>query len=184
MYPQTSRLAPDEIEHEGRTGLFDVTTKSRKAIKNLDPRNPTGQKKLSLMMTSFILTKVAAVKGAWIANFEASSQATKAVNGIPSQKIQRLNNALVELDGYLENDSRAINDAFDQLGMEEIEPGGLKGGINRVKNSITNRMGVESSNPLSRTAMQHEINISRAEISRGRELLYRLNEYNKSLGRM
>ncbi|WP_454833896.1 RHS repeat domain-containing protein [Pseudomonas lini] len=184
MYPQTSRLAPDAIEHEGRTGFFDVTTKSRKAIKDLDPRNPAGQKKLSLMITSFILTKVAAVKGAWIANFEASTQATKAINGIPSQKIQRLNNALVELDGYLENDSRAINDAFDQLGMEEIEPGGLKGGINRVKSSIANRIGVESSNPLSRTAMQHEINISRAEISRGRELLYRLNEYNKSQGRM
>ncbi|WP_367374088.1 RHS repeat domain-containing protein [Pseudomonas lini] len=184
MYPQTSRLAPDEIEHEGRTGFFDVTTKSRKAIKDLDPHNPAGQKKLSLMITSFILTKVAAVKGAWIANFEASTQAAKAINGIPSQKIQRLNNALVELDGYLENDSRAINDAFDQLGMEEIEPGGLKGGINRVKSSIANRMGIESSNPLSRTAMQHEINNSRAEISRGRELLYRLNEYNKSLGRM
>lgn len=184
MYPQTSRLAPDEIEHEGRTGLFEVTTKSRKAIKDLDPRNPTGQKKLSVMITSFILTKIAAVKGAWIANFEASTQATKAINGTPSQKIQRLNNALIELDGYLENDSRAINDAFDQLGMEEIEPGGLKGGINRVKNSITNRMGVESSNPLSRTVMQREIGMTRATILRGRELLYRLNEYNKSLGRI
>lgn len=183
IYPQVSRLAPDDIEHEGRTGLFDLNTKSRKAIKDLNPRTTTGQKKISLMVTSFILTKVLRVPGAWIPNFEASTQATKTSNGIPAQKIERLNNALLELDDYLEQDSNAVNTAFDTLGVEEFYAHGAKGLLNRTLDQMTHQTGTAGARTLRRTEIQQQIHNTRATIQRARELLFRLNKYNQSLGR-
>lgn len=184
IYPQTSRLDPDDIEHEGRTAFYDVHAKSQKALKDLDPRHSTGQKKISLMVTSFILTKVLKVPGAWIANFEASTQATKTSNGIPSQKIKRLDAALLELDAHLEHDSAAIDAAFDTLGVEEFYAKGVKGLFNRSLDRLANPAGTAEARTLSRAAMQRDISVTRATIQRGRELLFRLNEYNKSLGRL
>ncbi|MBT2341385.1 MULTISPECIES: RHS repeat-associated core domain-containing protein [Pseudomonas] len=183
VYPQVSRLDPDDIEHEGRTAFYDLNAKSRKAIKDLDPREATGQKKISLMVTNFILTKVLRVPGAWIANFEASTQATKTSNGIPGQKIQRLNDALLELDGYLEHDANAINAAFDRLGVEEFYGPGAKGMLNRTLDQMTDQTGTAGARTLRRTQMQQQINATRATIQRGRELLFRLNQYNQSMGR-
>ncbi|MFJ2363633.1 RHS repeat-associated core domain-containing protein [Pseudomonas sp. NPDC087697] len=183
IYPQTTRLAPDDIEHDGRTAFYDLNTKSRKAMKDLDPRNAKGQKKLSLAVTSFILTKVLRVQGAWIPNFESSTQATKALNGIPAQKIERLNDALLVLDGYLEHDATAINAAFDTLGVEEFYANGAKGSLSQTLDRMTNNVGTADARTLRRTEIQHEITKTRATIQRGRELLFRLNEHNKSFGR-
>ena len=180
IYPQVSRLSPEDIEHEGRTAFYDLNTKSRKAIKDLNPRTATGQKKLSLMASSFILTKVLRVPGAWIANFEASTQATKNSNGVPGQKIERLNDALIKLDDYLEHDSSAVNAAFDTLGVEEFYAPGVKGSLDRTLDRMTNKAGART---LRRSDIQREIHVTRATIQRGRELLFRLNKYNQSLGR-
>ncbi|BBP61622.1 RHS repeat-associated core domain-containing protein [Pseudomonas sp. St316] len=180
IYPQTSRLDPEDIEHAGRTAFYDLNTKSRKAIKDLNPRTATGQKKLSLMATSFILTKVLRVPGAWIANFEASTQASKNSNGVPGQKIERLNDALLKLDDYLEHDASAINAAFDSLGVEQFYAPGAKGSLDRTLDRMTNRAGART---LSRSEIQSEIHATRATIQHGRELLWRLNKYNQSLGR-
>ncbi|SDU76587.1 RHS repeat domain-containing protein [Pseudomonas mediterranea] len=183
VYPQVSRLDPEEIEHEGRTAFYDLNAKSRKAIKDLDPRNTTGQKKLSLMMTSFILTKVLRIPGAWIANFEASTQATKTSNGIPGQKIQRLDNALLELDKHLEHDAKAIDAAFDTLGVEEFYTHGAKGLLDRTLDRMSNTTGTASARTVRRTEIQQQIRVTRANIQHGRELLFRLNQYNQSRGR-
>ncbi|TWC11384.1 MULTISPECIES: RHS repeat domain-containing protein [unclassified Pseudomonas] len=184
IYPQTSRLDPDEIEHEGRTAFYDVKTKSEKAIKDLNPRHPTGQKKIALMVTSFILTKVLRIPGAWIPNFEASTQATKASNGIPSQKIRRLDAALLELDDHLQHDSTAIDAAFDTLGVEEFYAKGVRGSLNQSLDWMTNSTGTAGARTLSRGEIQRQIHATRATIQHGRELLFRLNEHNKSLGRL
>jgi hypothetical protein len=48
---------------------------------------------------------------------------------------------------------------------------------------MADRIGVESSSLISRSSMQSEIAISRATIQRGRELLFKLNEHNKSQGK-
>lgn len=184
IYPQTSRLDPDDIEHEGRTAFYDVKTKSEKAIKDLNPLQPTGQKKLSLMATSFILTKVLRIPGAWIANFEASTQATKASNGIPSQKIRRLDAALLELDDHLQHDSTAIDAAFDTLGVEAFYANGVRGSLNQSLDRMTNNVGTAGARTLSRGEIQRQIHVTRATIQHGRELLFRLNEHNKSLGRL
>jgi insecticidal toxin complex protein TccC len=183
IYPQTSRLSPDDIEHEGRTAFYDLNTKSRKAVKDLNPLTSTGQKKISLMVTSFILTKVLRIPGAWIPNFEASTQATKNSNGVPSQKIRRLDEALLELDGYLAHDATAINAAFSKLGVEEFYAKGAKGFLNQTLDRMANDIGTAQARTLRRSEIQLEIHKTRETIQRGRELLFRLNEHNKSLGR-
>lgn len=184
MYPQTSRLKPDDIEYRGRTAFYNVNAKLQHArTEDLNPRNETGQKNLSVMTTGFILTKVLEVKGAWVPNFESSTQATKALEGLPGQKIERLNNALIELDNYLEHDTHAINAAFDELGVEEFYAEGVKGRLGQTTDRVANRIGVESSSLISRDSMQREVNITRATIQRGRELLFKLNEHNKSQGK-
>lgn len=183
IYPQTSRLDPDDIEHEARTAFYDLNTKSRKAVKDLNPLTGTGQKNISLMVTSFILTKVFQIPGAWIANFEASTQATKNSNGVPSQKIKRLDEALLELDGYLAHDAAAINAAFSTLGVEEFYAKGAKGFLNQTLDRLANDIGTAQARTLRRSEIHHEIHKTRETIQRGRELLFRLNEHNKSLGR-
>ena len=184
IYPQVSRLDPDDIEHEGRTAFYDLDTKSRKAVKDLNPRTSIGQKKISLIVTSSILTKLLRIPGAWIPNFEASTQASKNSNGIPSQKIRRLDDALLELDGYLAHDATAINAAFSTIGVEEFYAKGAKGFLNQTLDRMTNDIGTAQARTLRRSEIQHEIHKTRATIQRGRELLFRLNEYNKSLGRL
>lgn len=184
MYPQTSRLKPDDIEHTGRTAFYDVNAKLQHAKKeDLNPRTTTGQKNLSVMATGFVLTKVLEVKGAWIPNFESSTQATKALKGLPGQKIERLNNALVELENHLEHDAHAINAAFDELGVDEFYAGGITGSLNRTTERVADRIGLESSNVISRASLQSELNIACATAKRGRELLFKLNEHNKSQGK-
>jgi insecticidal toxin complex protein TccC len=180
VYPQVSRLSPDDIEREGRTAFYDLNTKSRKAIKDLDPRTATGQKNLSLKATNFMLTKVLRIPGAWIPNFESSTQATKNGSGIPAQKIERLNDALLELDASLEMDTSAINAAFDTLGVEEFYASGAKGVWNRALDRMTGEAGT---NTLRRADIQQRIGQTRATVEHGRELLFRLNKYNQSLGR-
>jgi RHS repeat-associated protein len=184
MYPQTSRLKPDDIEYTARTAFYDANAKLQHAKeKDLNPRNTIGQKNLSVMATGFVLTKVLEVKGAWIPNFESSTQATKALDGLPGQKIERLNNELIELDNFLEHDAHAINAAFDELGVDEFYAAGVKGRLGRATDRMADRIGVESSSLISRSSMQSEIAISRATIQRGRELLFKLNEHNKSQGK-
>jgi len=184
MYPQTHRLDPEDIEHKGRTALYDVNAHWQHAkAEDLNPRHATGQKNLSVMTTSVVLTKVLEVKGAWVPNFESSTQATKALEGLPGQKIERLNNALIELDNYLEHDTHAINAAFDELGVEEFYAPGVKGRLGHVADRVTDRMGMDSSNLISRNSLQREVTVARATIQRGRELLFKLNEHNKSQGR-
>ncbi|RVD77125.1 RHS repeat domain-containing protein [Pseudomonas koreensis] len=184
LYPQTRRLDPEEIKHEGQTAFYNVTAKLQYAKDvTLNPRSETGQKNLSVMATGFLLTKVLEVKGAWIPNFEASTQATKALDGLPGQKIERMNNALARLDDFLEQDSHAINAAFDALGVDEFYPEGLKGRLGQATDRAADAVGVDSSNLISRTSLQRDIAVSRATIQRGRELLFRHNERNKSQGR-
>ncbi|MFJ3377110.1 RHS repeat domain-containing protein [Pseudomonas sp. NPDC086112] len=184
MYPQTRRLEPDDIEYTARTAFYDANAKLQHAKeKDLNPRNTIGQKNLSVMATSFVLTKMLEVKGAWIPNFESSTQATKALDGLPGQKIERLNNELIELDNFLEHDAHAINAAFDELGVDEFYAAGVKGRLGRVTDRMADRIGVKSSSLISRSSIQSEIAISRATIQRGRELLFRLNEHNKSQGK-
>ena len=184
IYPQTRRLQPDEIEYAGRTAFYDVNAKLQHLkAEDLNPRKETGQKNLSVMATGVILTKVLEVKGAWIPNFESSTQATKALEGLPGQKIERLNNALIELDNNLEHDEHAINAAFDELGVDEFYAAGVKGRLGQTTDRVANRIGVESSSLISRASMQREVNNTRATIQRGRELLFKLNEYNKSQGK-
>ena len=180
IYPQVSRLDPEEIEHDGRTASYDLIRKSHKAMKDLSPRTSKGQKKISLLVTSFILTKGLRIPGAWIPNFEASTQATKNSNGVPGQKIERLNDALLKLDDNLEHDSNAINTAFDTLGVEQFYAPGVKGSLDRTLDRMTNQAGGRT---LRRAEIQREIHATRATIQRGRELLFRLNKYNQSLGR-
>ena len=174
----------DEIEYAGRTVFYDVNAKLQHLkAEDLNPRKETGQKNLSVMATGVILTKVLEVKGAWIPNFESSTQATKALEGLPGQKIERLNNALIELDNNLEHDEHAINAAFDELGVDEFYAAGVKGRLGQTTDRVANRIGVESSSLISRASMQREVNNTRATIQRGRELLFKLNEYNKSQGK-
>lgn len=45
IYPQVSRLDPEEIEHDGRTASYDLIRKSHKAMNDLNPRTSKGQKK-------------------------------------------------------------------------------------------------------------------------------------------
>jgi len=184
IYPQTSRLDPEDIEREGRTAFYNLNAKSHKALKDLNPRTGTGQKNISLAVTNFILTKVLQVPGAWIANFEASTQATKNSNGVPSQKIKRLDAALLELDGYLAHDAAAINAAFSKLGVEEFYAKGAKGFLHQTLDRMTNDIGTAQAGTLRRSEIQHEVHKTRATIQRGRELLFRLDEHNKSLGRL
>lgn len=184
MYPQSEQLDPDEIEYVGRTAFHNVNAKLEHAKnKDLNPRYPKGQKKWALMGTSFILTKILEVKGAWIPNFESSTQATKALNGLPGQKIERLNDGLIKLDGYLEQDAHAINAAFDELGMDQFYAEGVKGRLGRAQDRVASHLGIENSSLISRASLQGQINVARATIQRGRELLFKLNEYNKSQGR-
>ncbi|WP_339527227.1 RHS repeat domain-containing protein [Pseudomonas sp. EL_65y_Pfl2_R96] len=184
MYPQARRLEPDDIEYTARTAFYDANAKLQHAKKkDLNPQHEIGRKNLSMMATGFVLTKVLEVKGAWIPNFESSTQATKALDGLPGQKIERLNNALIELDNFLEHDTHAINAAFDELGVDEFYASGVKGQLGRATDRMANRIGIESSSLISRTSMQSEMAISRATIQRGRELLFKLNEHNKSQGK-
>lgn len=184
IYPQTSRLKPDEIEYNGRTAFYDLKAKAEHAkTEDLNPRNKTGQKNLSVMATGFILSTVLEVQGPWVRSFESSTQATNALEGLPGQKIERLNNALAELDNHLEHDAHAINAAFDDLGVEEFYAAGVKSRLGQTTDRMADRMGVESSNLISRASMQRDVNIARAMIQRGRELLFKLNEHNKSQGR-
>ncbi|MCS3839541.1 insecticidal toxin complex protein TccC [Pseudomonas sp. JAI111] len=180
LYPQTNQLKPGEIEHKGRTAFYNLNAKWQHAkAQDINPRSATGQKNLSVMATGFVLTKVLEVKGAWIPNFESSTQATKALEGLSGQKIERLNNALIELDNYLEHDAFAINAAFDELGVDEFYAAGVKGALGKA----TDRVGVESSSLISRDSIHREVNTARATIQRGRELLFKLNEHNKSQGK-
>jgi hypothetical protein len=123
------------------------------------------------------------VQGPWVRSFESSTQATNALEGLPGQKIERLNNALAELDNHLEHDTHAINAAFDDLGVEEFYAAGVKSRLGQTTDRMADRMGVESSNLISRASMQRDVNSTRATIQRGRELLFKLNEHNKSQGR-
>jgi insecticidal toxin complex protein TccC len=183
-YPQTSRLKPDEIEYSGRTAFYNLKAKAEHAKKeDLNLRNKTGQKNLSVMATGFILSTVLEVQGPWVRSFESSTQATNALEGLPGQKIERLNNALAELDNHLEHDTHAINAAFDDLGVEEFYAAGVKGRLGQTTDRMADHMGVESSNLISRASMQRDVNSTRATIQRGRELLFKLNEHNKSQGR-
>lgn len=183
VYPQTSRLSPDDIEYEGRTAFYNLSARLQHAQrKDLNPKTVAGQKNLSVSGTNVALSAIQ-VKGAWVPNFEASTQATKALDGLPGQKIERLNNALIELDNFLEHDAHAINAAFDELGVDEFYAAGVKGRLGRVTDRMADRIGVESSSLISRSSMQSEIGISRATIQRGRELLFKLNEHNKSQGK-
>lgn len=184
LYPQVQRLDPGAIEHEGRTALHNVTAKLQHAkAETLNPRSETGQKNLAVMATGFLLTKVLEVKGAWIPNFESSTQATKALEGLSGQKIERMNNALAQLDDFLEQDSHAINAAFDATGVDEFYPEGLKGRLARTTERAAVAVGVEHSGLVSRASLARDIGIARATIQRARELLFRLNEHNRSHGR-
>ena len=184
LYPQSNRLKPEDIEHNGRTAFYNVNAKWQHAkAEDINPRTATGQKSLSVMATGFILTTVLEVKGAWIPNFESSTQATKALEGLPGQKIERLNNALIELDNYLEHDAHTLNAAFDELGVDEFYPAGMKGRLGKASDRVADRIGVESSGLISRASMLREVSATRATIQRGRELLFRLNEHNKSQGK-
>jgi insecticidal toxin complex protein TccC len=183
VYPQVTELSPKTIEKSARTTFDNPIAQFKKTRKNVSPFNKTGQKNLSIAATNTFMAYVGGVKGAWTANFEASTQASKALNGIPAQKIERLNNALLVLDEHLEHDANAINAAFDTLGVEEFYANGAKGHLNLARDLMTNNVGNANSNTLRRTEIQHEITQTRATIQRGRELLFRLNEYNKSLGR-
>ncbi|WP_123424166.1 RHS repeat-associated core domain-containing protein [Pseudomonas brassicacearum] len=183
IYPQVTELTPKGIEKSARTTPDKPIAQLKKLKKNVSPFNKTGQKNLSTATTNMFMAFVGGVRGAWTSNFEASTQATKALNGIPAQKIERLNNKLLELDEYLENDSNAINAAFDTLGVEEFYANGVKGHLNLARDLMTNNVGNANSNTLRRTEIQHEITKTRATIQHGRELLFRLNEHNKSLGR-
>ncbi|TVT84558.1 RHS repeat-associated core domain-containing protein [Pseudomonas sp. H3(2019)] len=183
IYPQVTELSPKDIEKSARATLDNPKGKFKKFKKDIDPRNNKTQKNLSTAATNTFMAFVGGVRGAWTPNFEASTQATKALNGIPAQKLERLNNALLVLDEHLEHDSNAINAAFDTLGVEEFYANGVKGHLNQAQDLITNNVGNADSNTLSRTKIQLEITKTRATIQRGRELLFRLNEHNKSLGR-
>lgn len=179
LMPQSSRLDTEKIEKTGRTAFYNLHAKSQNVVEEHDARRPQGQKKPSLLATRYVLGKVTALPGAWVANFEASVQTDTALRGLQPRKIEKLNNALHKLDNYLQNDAKDINEAFAQLGVEEFYPDGPTGFLKQNYDAITGPTGSATAGSIKNADLQRDITIARATIQRGKELLYRHSEYNK-----
>lgn len=180
LLPQASRLDPEKIEKAGRTAFYNIHAKSQDAVREHDVRVAQGQKKPSLIATRYLLGKVAALPGAWVANFEASVQVDTALRGLQPRKIEKLNNALYLLDEYLKHDSQEINKAFDILGIDEFYSNDPLGTLKLSFDIATNKIVTSGSHAIKRSDIQHDIDVTRATVQRGRELLFRHSEYNRS----
>ncbi|MFW0758245.1 RHS repeat-associated core domain-containing protein [Pseudomonas sp. H11T01] len=180
LVPQASLLDPEKIEKAGRTAFYDIHTKSQDTVKEHDIRVPEGQKKPSLILTRALLGKVMVLPGAWVANFETSVQVETALRGLAPRKIEKLNNALYLLDDYLKHDTHEIKKAFDTLGIEEFYSSDPLGTLKFSFDQATNKISTTGSNSIKHSDIQRDIHITRATIQRGKELLFKHSEYNKS----
>lgn len=180
LVPQASRLDPEKIERAGRTAFYDINSKSQDTAKEHDVRVPEGQKKPSLILTRAILGKIMVLPGAWIANFEASVQVDTAFRGLAPRKIEKLNNALYLLDEYLKHDAQEINKAFNTLGVQEFYSNDPLGTLKFTIDQATNKISTTGSSSIKHSAIKRDIHVARTTIQRGKELLFRHAEYNKS----
>ena len=181
LYPQASRLAPDEIEHEGRTAFYQAHRKIGKLASDLNPTSGSGRRKLTGHTTRFIAGL--AMTGLGVDTVMTTAQAFHLLEGISSQKIHQLNDGLLELDKHLEHDVAAIGAAFDTLGVENFYAEGAKGLLSKTLDRVTGQAGTQGSRKLSRSGILQDIHKTRQTIQHGRELLFRLKEHNSKLGR-
>ncbi|SEE14473.1 RHS repeat domain-containing protein [Pseudomonas kilonensis] len=183
LYPQASRLSPQKIERDGRTAFYEVNKKKNNIQEDMHPSTAAGRRKLGIMAAGYVATKKLGLPRAVVDGIGTTFEALHLLEGIPSQKINQLNNALLELDDHLEHDSTVINEAFDTLGVEEFYPKGAKGYLSKKLDRIASQAGITGTSTLRRSDIQRDIHIARETIQHGRELLFRLKEHNTSLGR-
>ncbi|EJM22018.1 RHS repeat-associated core domain protein containing protein [Pseudomonas sp. GM18] len=180
LLPQASRLDPEQIEAAGRTAFYNAYGKGKTAIKEHDPRTKHGSRKLAWAGMRSALSNFVPLASAVVGTIQGVSQVKTAQEGLSAKKIERLNNALHLLDEYLAHDSQEINKAFNTLGVEEFYPRDPLGTMKLTFDIATNRIVTSGSHSIKRADMQRDINTARATIQRGRELLFRHQEYNRS----